>query len=151
MSLPLLVDAHHQLLGIIRDDDLAQGTDLGHIHLVLDPVATPLGIGVQTAADTGQRAHHGVFIKEELLGQQQAFQELCTDQYGLFTKVLLINSLEHTQAFRIHLLISVGDDALAKADTVISRGPVHGVGTVTCFFCGDASFCAFRYEHGDLL
>ena len=151
MALPLPVDAHHQFLGIIRDDDLAQGADLGHIHLVLDPVAAPLGIGVQTAADTGQRAHHGVLIKEKFLGQQQALQQFRTNQHRLFPEVLLIDGLEHAQAFGVHLLVGIGDDALAKADTVIGRGPVHGIGTVTGFFRGDTGFCPLGDEHVWLL
>ena len=149
--LPLIVHAHHEVFGFVGNDDFSQRADFGHVHLVLDPVATPFGVRIKATTDAGQRADNGIFIKEKFLGQQEPFQKLRTKQNGLFPRILFIHGLKDAQAFGVHLLIGIGHDSFAEADAIISRRPVDGVGSVSGLFRRKGGFRFFWSKHGNLL
>ena len=149
--LPLIVHAHHEFFGLVRNDDFTQRADFGHVHLVLDPVAAPFGVRIKATTDAGQRADNGVFIKEKFFGQQKALQKFGAEQNGLFPRILFIHGLKDAQTFGVHLLIGIGHDSFAEADTIISRRPVDGVGSVSGFFRCKGGFRFFWSKHGNLL
>ena len=120
--LPLPVDLFQQLLGFLRNLHLAERCHFCELHFILNPRNVPLRIGINTAADAGQRTHNGVAVQKNFLCQQHTLKEFCPDIDNWLSVELIINIQQAAEAFRIHDLRS-SEQVIMKA-----RIPgIHGV------------------------
>ena len=146
-ALPLLVGLFQQLGGLLGDLHLAQRGHLGHLHLFLDPGHVPFRIGVHAGAGTGQGAHDGVAVQEDLFFGQHAFQQLGADVENGFALELLIHLVQELQPLGVHNLRGVHEIGLEVFHAGFGGVPVDGV---TLGALGGVVF-ELMYGHDDLL
>ena len=128
LALPELVDLLQQFLGFLGDAQLAQRGHLDGVEFVLDPVDLPFRIRVHGCGCAADGADDEVPVEEDVLVEQNLFEQLGADAEYAFALAFFIGIHEELEALGVHLLRRVQKEVLVGRDPLFRGIPIDGVG-----------------------